>query len=143
MQLIGMAISSVLGLFAGSAFLWAEPRQAWSIFLAGFLWTLIAATGTALVRCVRERLQRGEWRRSAILGLAMTFPPTTFYMLGAALASAGIQAEQIVQPNGVIIASKPDMLSVAPIFYSASLAIAFIVGPFYALTSPFKQRDAP
>lgn len=141
MQLIGMAISSALGLFAGSAFLWAEPRRAWSIFLAGFLWTLIAATGAALIRCMRERLLRGEWRRGAILGLVMLFPPTTLYMLGAALTSAGIQAEQLAQGNGVLVASKPDMLAVAPVFYSASLVIAFVVGPFYALTSPFKQRD--
>lgn len=139
-HLLAMAVSTVLGLAAGSAFLWAAPRQAWGIFLAGFLWMLIVATATALVRCVRERLGRGEWRRGLALGCEMTFPPTTLFLLGAALASAGVQPEMLALSHGALVASKPDMLTVAPLFYTASLVMALVVGPLYVLTSPFKRR---
>ena len=41
--LIPLAVSAALGAVGGSAFLWAAIPRAWDIFVAAFLWTLIAA----------------------------------------------------------------------------------------------------
>ncbi len=81
--------------------------RAWNIFLAGFLWTLLLATATALVRCVRERLQRGDrWN--------------------------GME-----QVGNVMVTTRPYLLAVAPVFYASSLLVAIAVGPVHAPTSPF------
>lgn len=136
-QFAGLVISSLLGVVAGSAFLWAVPDRAWNIFLAGFLWTLLVAAGTAIVRCVRERVQHGDWWRGIAVGCEMTFPLTTLYMLAVALVTAGIPAGQLVQTGQMMVAAKPDLLAVAPVFYAASLVLAVVVGPVYVLTSPF------
>ncbi len=141
LHLVAMLISMLLGLVAGSSFLWAAPRQAWSIFLAGFLWTLIVSLGAALLRCQREQLRRGEWLRGVVLGCMMIFPQTTLYMLAVALILAGVEANVSVQAYDVFVANKPDWLEVAPIFYAASLVMVLVVGPLYVLTSPFKSLN--
>lgn len=138
-HLMGLGISTALGLAAGSAFGWAAPGQAWNMFLAGFLWTLIVAVGTAVVRCMREQVQRGDWWRGIAVGCEMTFPLTTMYMLAVALITLRVPAESFTQANGLPITSKPDLLTIAPVFYTASLVLAILVGPGYALTSPFRR----
>jgi hypothetical protein len=109
------------------------------MFLAGFLWTMIVAAGTALVRCVRERLPRGAWVRGIAMGCEMTFPLTTLYMLAVALVTLGVPADGATQVGNVMIAARPDFLAVAPVFYAASLVLGVVVGPVYVLTSPFRR----
>ncbi|GEM_PF-655447 len=138
-HLAGLGISTLLGVVAGSAFYWAAPERAWNIFLAGFLWTMIVAAGTALVRCVRERLPRGAWVRGIAMGCEMTFPLTTLYMLAVALLTLGIPADEATQVGNVMLAARPDFLAVAPVFYAASLVLGVVVGPVYVLTSPFRR----
>lgn len=138
--IVVVAVGSVLGLISGSAFGWAPSGRAWSIFLAGFLWTMIVALGTTLARCLKERVRRGQWRRGLVLGCVMTFPPTTLYMLAAVLVSAGLQAIGAVQPPPVGAPGGPitEILTIAPIFYATSLGMAVMTGPLYAWTSPFR-----
>ncbi len=138
-HLVGLGISLILGLFAGSAFWWASPEQAWNIFLAGFLWTLLTAMGTAIVRFMRERVQRGDWWHGIAIGCEMTFPLTTLYMLGVVLMTLSLPAGGMVEIRGLMVASRPHMLAVAPVFYTVSLVLAIVLGPLYALTSPFKR----
>lgn len=138
-QLVGLGLSTLLGLVAGSAFYWAVPERAWSIFLAGFLWTLMVAAGTALVRCVRERLGRGDWWHGLAVGCEMTFPLTTLYMLAVALVTVGLPANETAQVGSVLVATRPNLLAIAPVFYASSLVVGVVVGPVYVLTSPFRR----
>lgn len=135
--LVAMAVSVVLGLIGGSAYLWA-PERAGSLFMAMFLWTLLSATGTALARCVIERVRRGELKRGLLIGFEMSFPLTTCYLVTVALVSAGAPVEAAVPGADVLTAMRPDVLAVAPICYAATLVVALITGPLYALTSPFQ-----
>lgn len=138
---IALAVSALLGLIAGSSFLWADIERGWNLFLAGFLWTLISAAGTGLLRCVRERVRRDEWQRGLQIGAVMTFPLTTVYLLVVALLTAGVTADTVMLPGGGMVAAKPDMLAVAPICYAVTLLVAVLVGPVYVLTSPFGRRS--
>ena len=140
-HMAGLAISTGLGLIAGSSFLWATPDRAWNIFLAGFLWTLLLATATALVRCVREQLQRGDWWNGIALGLEMTFPLTTLYIIGVGIITIGLPADGMEQVGTVMVTTRPNLLVVAPAFYASSLVVAIVVGPVYALTSPFRREQ--
>jgi hypothetical protein len=141
-QLVGLALCTVVGLIVGSSFVWAAPSNAWTYLIMGFLWVLLISAATGLGRCVRERLQRGDWVRGIAIGSEMSFPNTTMFLLAVLLASLGA-AETTVLSSGASVMSKPDMLMVAPIFYSITLAMAVIIGPVYTLTSPFgvKQKQ--
>lgn len=139
---IALAVSGLLGLIAGSAFLWASIERAWNIFLAGFLWTLISAAGTALLRCVRERLRYGDWRRGLQIGSVMTFPLTTLYLLMVGLTSAGARSDLALLADGSSVARRPDLIAVAPVLYGITLLLAFFVGPLYALTSPYGRNHS-
>jgi hypothetical protein len=139
---IALGVSALLGLIAGSAFFWADTERGWNLFLAGFLWTLISAAGTGLLRCVRERVHRDEWRRGMWIGAVMTFPLTTAYLLVFALLTAGVTGDPVTLPNGGVVAAKPELLVVAPICYAMTLIVALLVGPVYVLTSPFGRRKS-
>ncbi len=119
--LIPLAVSVALGAIGGSAFHWAGPLRAWNIFIAAFLWTLIAAAGTTIGRFAGERLRRGRWGRGLWLASAQSFPLTTTFLLVAAAASAGA-------------ALGP---TVVPVLYSCTLLVALFVGALGVLTSPF------
>ncbi len=136
-QLVALGLCTLIGLIVGSSFLWTDLDRAWTNLVAGFLWVLVISAASSIVRFVRERIRRGEWRRGIALGCEMTFPTTTMYMLAIGMASLGA-AEMI----------RPDLLMVAPIFYSITLVLAVLVGPVYMLTSPFgtlqtRPRTAP
>ncbi len=135
-QLGALTVVFLIGLLVGSTFLWAAPPQAWDYTIAGFLWVLLIAAGSGLVRAFRERIKRGEWQRCLALGCEMTFPLTTMYILGMVLASAGA-AETALLANGTSVAGKPDLLVLVPVYYSVTLIIALLLGPAYMLTSPF------
>ncbi len=137
---IALAVSALLGLIAGSSFFWADTERGWNLFLAGFLWTLISAAGTGLLRCVRERVHRDEWLRGLQIGAVMTFPLTTIYLLVVGLLTAGITGDPVTLPNGGVVAARPELLVVAPICYVMTLIVALLVGPVYVLTSPFGRR---
>jgi hypothetical protein len=140
-QFGALAFSTIVGFIVGSSFMWANPEKAWNFFLAGFLWVLIISAGTGLARCVRERIQRGEWWRGLAVGCEMTFPTTTMYMLTVALASAGA-VEATTLANGASLAVRPDMLLIAPVFYAVALAMAVFIGPVFMLTSPFGKNHS-
>ncbi len=121
--LIPLAVSAVLGAIGGSAFRWAAPLQAWNIFIAAFLWTLLAAAGTTIGRFAGERLRRGNWRRGLWLAHLQSFPLTTVFLLAAALGSAGA-------------ALGP---SVIPVLYACTLVVALALAALGVLTSPFTR----
>lgn len=141
-QLGALGASTVIGLIAGSSFLWAQPDRAWNILIAGFLWVLLIALGAGLARAVRERIQRGEWLRCLALGCEMTFPSTTLYILCVALASSGAPATAVLS-DGTAVKGRPDMLALLPLLYSITLLVAVIIGPGYMLTSPFGTKPQP
>jgi hypothetical protein len=118
--LISLAVSTLLGLAGGAGFLWAEPRRAWEILTAAFLWSLIASAGTTIGRFFGERVRRGNWRRGLWLAGAQSFPLTTLFLLAASLA-AGFAILPVA----------------APVCYVATLAIALLTGVMGVLTSPF------
>lgn len=120
--LIPLAVSAVLGAIGGSAFHWAAPVQAWNIFTAAFLWTLIAAAGTTIGRFAGERLRRGNWRRGLWLAHLQSFPLTTAFLLVAALASAGA-------------AFVP---TVVPVLYACTLVVALALAAMGVLGSPYR-----
>jgi hypothetical protein len=138
--LSALASSTLLGIIVGFSFWWAAPERAWDHLIAGFLWVMLIAVGTGLARSVRERIQRGEWRRGLAVGCEMTFPPVTLYMLAVALVSLGA-AEVTILTDGTNVVSRPDMLAVAPIFYGVTMAVAVFIGPVYMLTSPFGVKS--
>lgn len=121
--LIPLAVSAALGAVGGSAFLWAAPGRDWNIFIAAFLWTLIAAAGTTIGRFAGERLRRGNWRRGLWLAHLQSFPLTTVFLLVAAPASAGA-------------ALAP---SVIPVLYACTLVVALALAAMGVLTSPFSK----
>jgi hypothetical protein len=127
--LSALATSLVLGLLVGFSFFWAETNRAWDHMITGFLWVLLVAAAMGLGRFMRERVRRGEWRRSLSIAAEMTFPTTTLYLIGVAIASAG--AGEI----------RPDLLPMVPVYYSIALVVALFLGPFCMFTSPF--RHAP
>jgi hypothetical protein len=141
-QLISLALSVVVGAIVGSSFVWAPPENAWTYLMVGFLWVLIISAATGLGRCVRERLQRGDWVRGIAIGSEMSFPNTTMFLLGVMLSSLNAP-ETTVLASGASVVSKPDLVMIVPIFYSITLAMAIIIGPVYTLTSPFgvKQKQ--
>ncbi len=119
--LIPLGVSGVLGAIGGSAFLWAAPGRDWGIFMAAFLWTLIAAAGTTIGRFAGERLRRGHWRRGLWLAHLQSFPLTTVFLFVAAASSAGA-------------ALAP---SVVPTLYACTLALALALAAMGVLTSPY------
>lgn len=121
--LIPLAVSAVLGAIGGSAFRWAAPAQAWNIFIAAFLWTLIAAAGTTIGRYAGERLRRGQWRRGLWLAHLQSFPLTTAFLLVAAAASAGA-------------ALSP---TVVPVLYACTLVVALALAALGVLSSPYPR----
>jgi hypothetical protein len=137
--LVALALSTVLGLVVGSSFVWAAPSRAWEYLIAGFLWVLIVSVVTGLGRLLRERIRRGEWRRCLALGCEMTFPTTTMYLLAVALGSSSA-AQVVTLPGGEQVVGRPDIISIAPIFYGGALVLALLLGPGYMLTSPFPRQ---
>jgi hypothetical protein len=120
--LIPLGVSAALGLIGGGAFRWAGPAQAWNIFIAAFLWTLISAAGTTIGRYAWERLRRGEWRRGLLLAAVQSLPLTTAYLLAAAVASASA---------GLLAAA-------APVLYACTLALTLALAALGVLTSPYR-----
>lgn len=121
--LIPLAVAAVLGAIGGSAFSWAAPAQAWNIFTAAFLWTLIAAAGTTLGRFFGERLRRGHWRRGLWLAHLQSFPLTTVFLL----AAAAFSAEIALGPT------------VIPVLYACTLVVALALAAMGVLTSPYRS----
>jgi Kef-type K+ transport system membrane component KefB len=119
--LIPLVVSAFLGAIGGSAFRWTTPEQAWNIFTAAFLWTLISAAGTTIGRFAGERLRRSQWRRGLWLAHLQSFPLTTVFLLVAAPLSAGA-------------ALVPSLL---PVLYGATLAVALALATLGVITSPY------
>lgn len=141
LQVGGLVASTIVGLIVGAAFIWARPERAWDHLISGFLWVLIIATGTGIVRGVRERVGRGEWRRCIALGLGMTFPLTTAYLVAVWLVSLAAPETRTLA-DGTVVMGRPDMLAVAPLLYGMTLLLAVLLGPVYMLTSPFGVKYA-
>lgn len=119
--LLALAISAGLGVVGGGALRWATGPQAWNLFTAAFLWTLIVAAGTTIGRFFIERLRRGNWRHGLWLAHVQSFPLTTVFLLVAALISAGAAL------TGFAV----------PVFYASTLAVAVTLSLLGVLTSPF------
>lgn len=119
--LIPLAVSALFGLAGGAALRWLAPPQAWNLFTAAFLWTLIAAAGTTIGRYAGERLRRGQWRRSLWLAHLQSFPLTTTFLLVAALVSA-----------------ETALLPAAPVLYACTLTVALSLFVLGVLTSPYR-----
>lgn len=134
-----LALSTLLGLAVGVSFNYAGPVRAWDNLIAGFLWVLIVATAAALARFFRERVRRGEWRRGLAIMAEVTLLPTTVFILMVGVASIGA-AEVATLPDGARVASRPNMLALAPIFYGVALVLALALGPLCILTSPFRAQ---
>jgi hypothetical protein len=125
----------ILGLLVGTSFVWARTDRAWDHMITGFLWVMLVAVGTGLVRSMRERIGRGEWRRSLAVGCEMTFPSTTMYLLGVALVSWIATATPLLSSANMVTLT--EVLRLAPVYYAIALAIALFLGPFCMLTSPY------
>lgn len=124
--LIPLAVSTLLGAIAGSAFHWASPGQDWNIFTAAMLWTLLASAGTLIGRYAVERLRRGQWREGLRLAFVQSFPLTTAFLLAATL-----------------VAGQPALLpAVALVAYGSTLAVALAVALLGILTSPYRRRPS-
>jgi hypothetical protein len=126
--LVALSVSALLGLIGGSAFYWAGPTRAWNIFVAAFLWTLIASAGTTLGCYVGERLPRGQWSRTFWVAGVLSFPLTIVYALVAFWLIHGTPLAAPPQPNSVL-----------PFFFAATLAVALCVALSWALSSPFRK----
>ena len=120
--LIALAVSATLGALGGSAFRWAPSRQAWDLFIAAFLWTLIAAAGTTIGRCAGEHLRRGSWRRGLWIAHAQSLPLTTLFLLAAALVGPGLAL----------------IPAVAPVLFGATLIVALALAALCVLGSPYR-----
>ncbi|NCC31736.1 MAG: hypothetical protein EOM24_06870 [Chloroflexia bacterium] len=118
--LIPLGVSALLGVIGGTAFLWAGREQAWNLFTAAFLWTLIAAAGTTIGRFAGERVRRGNWRRGLWLAHTQTFPLTTVFLGVALLVGA---------PSGG---------SVVVILYLCTLVVAVAMSLLGVLSSPYR-----
>jgi zinc transporter ZupT len=126
--LVALLVSALLGLIGGSGFYWAGPTSAWNIFVAAFLWTLIASVGTTLGCYVGERLPRGQWWRTFWVAGVMSFPLTIVYALVAFWLIRGTPLAAPPQPNNVL-----------PFFFAATLAVALFVALSWVLSSPFRK----
>ncbi|MCX7791707.1 MAG: hypothetical protein N2378_13785 [Chloroflexaceae bacterium] len=120
---VSLAVSATLGVIGGAAFRWTFPEQAWNIFVATFLWTLMAAAGTAIARCSRERVRRGQWRRGLWIANIQTFPLTTAFLVTSAVVSAG----KIFVPE------------LLPILYGCTLVVAITAAVLGVLASPYRK----
>lgn len=118
--LIPLGVSALLGWIGGSAFRWVGAEQAWNLFTAAFLWTLISAAGTTIGRFAGERVRRGNWRRGLWLANTQTFPLTTVF-LGSAL-----------------IVGAPSGGSVVVILYLCTLVVAVAMSLLGVLSSPYR-----
>jgi hypothetical protein len=136
---VAVAVSVVLGLIGGAAFVWGTPQRAWNAFFATFFWMLISVAGTSLVRCMRERVRRGEWRRGLRISCEMGFPLTTAYLATVALVSAAAGPAMVPLADGSTVPSRPDMLVVAPVCFAFTMVVILLTGPLYAFTSPFRR----
>ncbi|NTU81250.1 MAG: hypothetical protein HGA45_18015 [Chloroflexales bacterium] len=119
--LISLVASAMLGGVGGGAFRLVAPVQAWNIFIATFLWTLIAAAGTTIARFAVERVRRGNWRRGLWLAHAQSFPLTTVFLLAAAGLGGAIG------------------LSVVTVLYGCTLVVALTLAALGVLTSPYTR----
>lgn len=119
--LIPLGVSAILGAVGGSAFRWALPQQAWNIFIAAFLWTLISAAGTAIARFAGERVRRGQWRRGLWIAHAQSFPLTTMFLIVAVVVSARVTL----------------VPQVVPVLYGCTLLVALAVAGLGVLGSPY------
>lgn len=117
--LIALAVSAALGSVSGIAFRLAAPGPAFNIFMAAFLWTLIAAAGTTIGRFAVERVRRGNWRRGLWLAHVQSFPLTTVFMLVAAGLGGALS------------------LTVVPVLYGCTLILALVMAALGVLTSPY------
>ncbi|NJL33213.1 MAG: hypothetical protein HC893_04340 [Chloroflexaceae bacterium] len=106
------------------------------IFLGGTLWVLLVSAGTGLARCFYERIQRNAWRRGIIVGLQMALFPMTLFLVSMAVTSAGA-AELVRSASGELVLHRPDIFALAPICYGVALTLGLVLGPSFALTSPF------
>lgn len=117
--LIPLAVSALLGMIGGGSFRWAGEPQAWNIFTAAFLWTLISAAGTTIGRFAGERLRRGAWGQGLRLAAIQSFPLTTSFLLISLLLGA------------------PLAPAVGVVLYSCTLVIALFVAILGVMTSPY------
>lgn len=120
---VSLAVSAVLGVIGGAAFRWTFPEQAWNIFVATFLWTLMSAAGTAIARYSLERVRRGQWRRGLWIAHIQTFPLTTAFLITSAVVSAG----KIFVPE------------LLPVLYGCTLVVALAVAVMGVLASPYRK----
>lgn len=120
---VSLAVSAGLGVIGGAAFRWTFPEQAWNIFVATFLWTLMSAAGTAIARYSLERVRRGQWRRGLWIAHIQTFPLTTAFLITSAVVSAG----KIFVPE------------LLPILYGCTLVVALAVAVMGVLASPYRK----
>ncbi len=134
--------STVLGLISGGSFIWSPPERAWDHLIAAFLWVLMVTTGTGLARSFLTRLGRNEWRRGWRLGFEIAFPATTCFLLALALVSAQGGATAMME-SGVIVNGRPNVLSLAPLFYGMAVLPMLLTGPGFVLTSPYRVRAEP
>lgn len=136
-----MLASTLLGLISGASFHLSTPERAWDHLIAAFLWVLMITTGTGLARSFLAQLRRGEWRRGWRLGAEIAFPATTCFVAALALVSAPAQMSTVLA-SGAVVASRPDMLTLIPLFYGLALLPALLVGPLFVLTSPYTTHHA-
>ncbi|MCS6883635.1 MAG: hypothetical protein RMK84_16700 [Oscillochloridaceae bacterium] len=120
---VSLAVSAILGVIGGAAFRWTFPEQAWNIFVATFLWTLMSAAGSAIARCSLERVRRGQWRRGLWIANIQTFPLTTAFLITSAIVSAG----KIFVPE------------LLPILYGCTLVVALTAAVLGVLASPYRK----
>ncbi len=121
--IVSLSVSAILGVIGGAAFRWTFPEQAWNIFIATFLWTLMSAAGTAIGRCSLERVRRGQWRRGLWIANVQTFPLTTAFLITSAVVSAG----KIFVPE------------LLPILYGCTLVVALTAAVLGVLASPYRK----
>ncbi|MFQ3661935.1 MAG: hypothetical protein SNJ69_06020 [Chloroflexaceae bacterium] len=121
--IVSLSVSAILGVIGGAAFRWTFPEQAWNIFIATFLWTLMSAAGTAIGRCSLERVRRGQWRRGLWIANVQTFPLTTAFLVTSAVVSAG----KIFVPE------------LLPILYGCTLVVALTAAVLGVLASPYRK----
>ncbi len=134
--LSAMVASTILGLISGASFHFSSPERAWDHLIAACLWVLMITTGTGLARSFLARLRPGEWRRGWRIGLEMAFPAMTCFVVALALVSAQARVTQVLA-SGAVVAGRPDVLALLPLFYGLALLPAVLVGPLFVLTSPY------
>lgn len=86
-QWLGLALSSGLGLVAGSLFATDTPT-AWRLAYATFLWTLIIGFAVVLLAFASGRVPLGHWRYGTLLSAGVFFTQTTGYALALLLLAA-------------------------------------------------------